>query len=64
MLLVTAGKMNKQAAGDLGISEITVKNSSGCGYAQNGRTQPSRPCYNGGGSQAQTAVTLNHSTRV
>jgi FixJ family two-component response regulator len=25
MLLVTAGKMNKQAAGDLGISEITVK---------------------------------------
>ena len=28
MLLVTAGKMNKQVAGDLGISEITVKNSS------------------------------------
>jgi FixJ family two-component response regulator len=26
MLLVTAGKMNKQAAGDLAISEITVKN--------------------------------------
>jgi FixJ family two-component response regulator len=26
MLLVTAGKMNKQVAGDLGISEITVKN--------------------------------------
>jgi FixJ family two-component response regulator len=25
MMLVTAGKMNKQAAGDLGISEITVK---------------------------------------
>jgi FixJ family two-component response regulator len=25
MLLVTAGKMNKQAAADLGISEITVK---------------------------------------
>jgi FixJ family two-component response regulator len=25
MLLVTTGKMNKQAAGDLGISEITVK---------------------------------------
>ena len=25
MLLVTAGKMNKQAAGELGISEITVK---------------------------------------
>jgi FixJ family two-component response regulator len=25
MLLVTAGKMNKQIAGDLGISEITVK---------------------------------------
>ena len=26
MLLITAGKMNKQVAGDLGISEITVKN--------------------------------------
>jgi FixJ family two-component response regulator len=26
MLLVTAGMMNKQAAGDLGLSEITVKN--------------------------------------
>jgi len=26
MLLVTAGKMNKQVAGELGISEITVKN--------------------------------------
>jgi FixJ family two-component response regulator len=25
MLLVTAGKMNKQVAGDLGISEITAK---------------------------------------
>jgi FixJ family two-component response regulator len=25
MTLVTAGKMNKQVAGDLGISEITVK---------------------------------------
>ena len=25
MLLVTAGKMNKQVAGDLGISEVTVK---------------------------------------
>src|SRR6267378_3184177 len=25
MLLVTTGKMNKQVAGDLGISEITVK---------------------------------------
>jgi FixJ family two-component response regulator len=25
MLLVTAGNMNKQVAGDLGISEITVK---------------------------------------
>jgi FixJ family two-component response regulator len=25
MLLVTAGKMNKQVAGDLGLSEITVK---------------------------------------
>jgi FixJ family two-component response regulator len=24
-LMVTAGKMNKQVAGDLGISEITVK---------------------------------------
>jgi FixJ family two-component response regulator len=25
MMLVTTGKMNKQVAGDLGISEITVK---------------------------------------
>jgi FixJ family two-component response regulator len=25
MMLVAAGKMNKQVAGDLGISEITVK---------------------------------------
>jgi FixJ family two-component response regulator len=25
MLLVTSGKMNKQVAGDLGISEVTVK---------------------------------------
>jgi FixJ family two-component response regulator len=25
MMLVTAGKMNKQAAGELGLSEITVK---------------------------------------
>ena len=25
MLMVTAGKMNKQVAGELGISEITVK---------------------------------------
>jgi FixJ family two-component response regulator len=25
MLLVTAGKMNKQVAGDLGLSEVTVK---------------------------------------
>ena len=25
MMLVTAGKMNKQVAGDLGLSEVTVK---------------------------------------
>jgi FixJ family two-component response regulator len=29
MLLVTAGKMNKQVAGDLGLSEITVKTHRG-----------------------------------
>ncbi len=29
MLLVTAGKMNKQVASELGISEITVKNHRG-----------------------------------
>ncbi len=29
MLLVTAGKMNKQVAGELGIKEITVKNHRG-----------------------------------
>lgn len=29
MLMVTAGKMNKQVAGDLGLAEITVKNHRG-----------------------------------
>jgi len=29
MLMVTAGRMNKQVAGDLGIAEITVKNHRG-----------------------------------
>jgi FixJ family two-component response regulator len=36
MLLVTAGKMNKQIAGDLGISEITVKIHRGAGMRKMG----------------------------
>ena len=31
MRLVTAGKMNKQVAGELGISEVTVKIHRGAG---------------------------------
>ena len=39
MLLVAAGKMNKQVAGDLGISEITVKNHRGAAMRKmNART--------------------------
>lgn len=41
MLLVTAGKLNKQAAGDLGISEITVKVHRGAAMRKMGaRTLP------------------------
>jgi len=41
MLLVTAGKMNKQVAGDLGISEITVKIHRGAAMRKmNARTLP------------------------
>jgi FixJ family two-component response regulator len=36
MLLVTAGKMNKQVAGSLGISEITVKIHRGAGMRKMG----------------------------
>jgi FixJ family two-component response regulator len=36
MLLVTAGKMNKQIAGELGISEITVKIHRGAGMRKMG----------------------------
>ena len=36
MLLVTAGKMNKQVAGELGISEVTVKIHSGAGMRKMG----------------------------
>jgi FixJ family two-component response regulator len=39
MLLVSAGKMNKQVAGDLGISEITVKIHRGAAmHKMNART--------------------------
>ncbi len=48
MWLVTAGKMNKQVAGDLGISEITVKNSSRCGHAQDGCQNLGGPDPDGG----------------
>jgi FixJ family two-component response regulator len=41
MLLVTSGKMNKQVAGDLGISEITVKIHRGAAMRKmNARTLP------------------------
>jgi FixJ family two-component response regulator len=41
MLLVTSGKMNKQVAGDLGISEITVKIHRGSAMRKmNARTLP------------------------
>ena len=40
-LSVTSGKMNKQVAGDLGISEITVKIHPERRYAKNGSAQPS-----------------------
>ncbi|HTV29652.1 MAG TPA: response regulator transcription factor [Xanthobacteraceae bacterium] len=41
MLMVTAGKMNKQVAGDLGISEITVKIHRGSAMRKMGaRTLP------------------------
>jgi FixJ family two-component response regulator len=41
MLLVTSGKMNKQVAGDLGISEITVKIHRGAAMRKMGaRTLP------------------------
>ena len=41
MLLVTAGKMNKEVAGDLGISEITVKIHRGAAMRKMGaRTLP------------------------
>ena len=36
MLLVTAGKLNKQVAGELGISEITVKNHRGAAMRKMG----------------------------
>jgi FixJ family two-component response regulator len=36
MLLVAAGKMNKQVAGDLGLSEITVKNHRGAAMRKMG----------------------------
>ncbi len=37
MTLVTRGLMNKQVAGELGLSEITVKLYRGAGHAQDGR---------------------------
>jgi FixJ family two-component response regulator len=44
MLLATAGKMNKQIAGDLGISEVTVKIHRGAAMpACRARRSPRRP---------------------
>ena len=56
MQLVTAGKMNKQVAGDLGISEITVEDSSGGGDAQDGRKNPGGPRPDGRSAQTQRAI--------
>ncbi len=39
MMLVTAGKMNKQVAGDLELSEITVKIHRGSACARSGRAR-------------------------
>jgi FixJ family two-component response regulator len=63
MMLVTTGKMNKQVAGDLGISEIG-ENSSARGHAQNGRTDPGRPRADGRSRQAQGTVNIGYNTRV
>jgi FixJ family two-component response regulator len=51
MMLVTAGKMNKHVAGDLGISEITVKIYRR--HAKDGCSHLRRSCQNGRNDQAQ-----------
>ncbi len=73
MMLVTTGKMNKQVAGDLGITEITVKLHRGAAMRKmgartlaDGRTDPGRPRADGRGGKAQGAlnVGLTYYTRV
>ena len=53
-MLVTAGKMNKQVAGDLGISEVTVKIHRGAAMRKMGRPDPGRPRPHGRRSEAKT----------
>src|SRR5262245_610106 len=48
MGLVTAGLMNKQIAGELGLSEITVKDPPRSCHAENGRTLARRFGEDGG----------------
>ena len=56
MMLVTTGKMNKQVAGDLGLSEITVKIHRGCSNAQNGRSNARRPRAHGRRIEAKISL--------
>ena len=68
MLLVTSGKMNKQVAGDLGISEITVKIHRGAAMRKMNARNSAGPRPYGRSAQADTLLkvdvsTCNNSTR-
>ena len=56
MLLVTAGKMNKQAAGRARNKRDHGENPPRRRHAQDGRPHPRRPGPDGRGAQAQAAV--------
>ena len=64
MMLVTTGKMNKQVAGDLGLSEITVKIHRGCRHAQNGRPNACRPGPHGRRTEAEIPMRRRTNTWV
>jgi len=53
MMLVTTGKMNKQVAGDLGISEITVMKFIGARPCAKWAQRPWPTCADGRSGQAQ-----------